>query len=89
VIPRGFLRDLVERVTPSVLTGRREGLSQVDEIEAHHVRETAAQLLTRSTAVLERIPTGELAIVGLTYHLADGRVVLRNSVGDIGEYPRV
>jgi carbonic anhydrase len=89
VIPRGYVRDLVERVTPSVLTGRREGLSQVDEIEAHHVRETAAQLLTRSTAILERIPTGELAIVGLTYHLADGRVVLRNSVGDIGEYPSV
>lgn len=88
VIPHGFVRDLVERVTPSVLTGRREGLSQVDEIEAHHVRETAAQLLSRSTAILERIPTGDLAIVGLTYHLADGRVVLRNSVGDIGEYPK-
>ncbi|MFZ0833430.1 MAG: carbonic anhydrase [Mycobacterium sp.] len=87
VIPRGYVRDLVERVSPSVLTGRREGLSQVDEIEAHHVRETAAQLLSRSTAILERIPTGELAIVGLTYHLADGRVVLRNSVGDIGEFP--
>ncbi len=87
VIPRGYIRDLVERVTPSVLTGRREGLSQVDEIEAHHVRETATQLLTRSTAILERVPTGELAIVGLTYRLADGRVVLRNSVGDIGEYP--
>ncbi len=89
VIPRGYVRDLVERVTPSVLTGRRDGLSQVDEFEAHHVRETAAQLLSRSTAILERIPSGELAIVGLTYHLADGRVALRASVGDIGEYPRV
>jgi len=68
-----------------VLTGRREGLTQVDEFEAHHVRETAAQLLTRSTTILERIPTGDLAIVGLTYHLADGRVVLRDRVGDIGE----
>jgi carbonic anhydrase len=89
VIPRGYVRDLVERVTPSVLTGRREGLTQVDEFEAHHVRETAAQLLSRSTTILERIPTGELAIVGLMYHLADGRVALRASVGDIGEYPRV
>ena len=87
IIPRGYVRDLVERVTPSVLTGRREGLKQVDEFEAHHVRETAAQLLSRSTAVLERIPSGELAIVGVTYHLADGRVVLRASVGDIGEHP--
>ena len=85
VIPRGYVRDLVERVTPSVLAGRREGLSQVDEFEARHVRETAAQLLSRSTTILERIPTGDLAIVGLTYRLADGRVVLRESVGDIGE----
>jgi carbonic anhydrase len=84
-IPRGYVRDLVERVTPSVLSGRREGLTQVDEFEAHHVRETAAQLLSRSTAILERVPTGELAIVGVTYHLADGRVVLRDRVGDIGE----
>jgi len=87
VIPGGYVRDLVERVTPSVLTGRRRGLTQVDEFEAHHVRETAAQLLSRSTAILERIPTGDLAIVGVTYHLADGRVVLRERVGDVGESP--
>jgi carbonic anhydrase len=85
VIPRGYVRDLVERVTPSVLSGRRLGLTLLDEFEAHHVRETAAQLLSRSTAILERIPTGELAIVGVTYHLADGRVVLRERVGDVGE----
>jgi carbonic anhydrase len=84
VIPRGYVRDLVERVTPSVLTGRRQGLTLLDEFEAHHVRETAAQLLSRSTAILERIKTGDLAIVGVTYHLADGRVVLRERVGDVG-----
>ncbi|HEY7052571.1 MAG TPA: carbonic anhydrase [Mycobacterium sp.] len=83
VIPRGYVRDLVERVTPSVLAGRREGLTQVDEFEARHVRETAAQLLSRSTTILERTATGEVGVVGLTYHLADGRVVLRDSVGDI------
>jgi carbonic anhydrase len=87
VIPRGYVRDLVERVTPSVLSGRRRGLTLLDEFEVHHVRETAAQLLSRSTAILERIPTGELAIVGVTYHLADGRVVLRERVGDVGESP--
>ena len=37
VIPGGYVRDLVERVTPSILTGRREGLTRVDEFEAHHV----------------------------------------------------
>src|ERR1700759_5620464 len=37
VVPRGYVRDLVERVTPSILTGRREGLTAVDEFEARHV----------------------------------------------------
>jgi carbonic anhydrase len=83
VLPLGYVRDLVERVTPSVIMGRREGLTQVDEFEARHVRETAAQLMARSTTILERIPTGELAIGCVTYHLADGRVVLRDSIGDL------
>jgi carbonic anhydrase len=85
VVPDGYVREIVERVTPSILLGRREGLSRVDEFEAHHVRETGVQLVARSTAISERVASGELAIVGLTYHLADGRVVLRDSLGDVGE----
>jgi carbonic anhydrase len=85
VVPGGYVRDIVERVTPSILAGRREGLSRVDEFEARHVTETGSQLLTRSTAIAERVASGDLAIVGLTYHLADGRVVLRDHLGDIGE----
>ena len=84
-VPGGYVRDLVERVMPSVLSGRRMGLSQVDEFEAQHVRETAAQLLSRSTAISEAVAAGTLAIVGLTYQLADGRVELRETVGDVGE----
>lgn len=85
VVPGGYVRDIVERVTPSILLGRRDGLSRVDEFEARHVTETGAQLLTRSTAISERVASGSLAIVGLTYHLADGRAVLRDHLGDIGE----
>jgi carbonic anhydrase len=84
-VPGGYVRDLVERVMPSVLSGRRNGLSQVDEFEAHHVRETAAQLLSRSTAISDAVAAGKLAIVGLTYQLADGRMELRETVGDVGE----
>jgi len=72
-------------VTPSILLGRRDGLSRVDEFEARHVNETATQLVARSTAIKERIDAGKLAIVGLTYQLADGHVVLREHLGDIGE----
>jgi carbonic anhydrase len=84
-VPGGYVRDIVERVMPSILLGRRDGLSRVDEFEARHVTETGMQLAARSTAIAERVAAGSLAIVGLTYHLADGRVVLRDHVGDIGE----
>lgn len=85
VLPGGYVRDVVERVTPSILLGRREGLTRVDEFEVRHVAETGAQLLGRSTAIAERVADGSLAIVGVTYHLADGRAVLRNQIGDVGE----
>jgi carbonic anhydrase len=85
VIPGGYVRDIVERVTPSILLGRSAGLTRVDEFEARHVNETVAQLRVRSVEIAQRIQEGRLAIVGLTYHLADGRVVLRDHVGDIGE----
>jgi len=84
-IPGGYIRDIVERVTPSILLGRRDGLTRVDEFEARHVIETGSQLLARSTLIAERVAAGTLAIVGLTYHLADGKVALREHLGDIGE----
>jgi carbonic anhydrase len=85
VMPTGYVRDIVERVTPSILMGRHDGLSRVDEFETRHVIETASQLRTRSLPISQRIAEGTLAIAGLTYHLADGRVVLRHHLGDIGE----
>lgn len=84
-VPGGYVRDVVERVTPSILLGRRDGLQRVDEFEARHVTETAQQLVERSTAVKDRVDAGTLAIVGVTYQLADGQVVKRQHVGDIGE----
>ena len=84
-VPGGFVRDIVERVTPSIMLGRREGLTRVDEFETRHVIETGTQLLARSSAIAGRVERGELAIVGLTYRLADGRVTLRERLGDIGE----
>lgn len=84
-VPTGYVRDVVERVTPSILIGRRDGLTRVDDLEARHVRETAVQLRARSTAIAERLDAGTLAIACLTYQLADGRVVLLDHLGDIGE----
>ncbi len=84
-LPGGYVREVVERVTPSILLGRRDGLTRVDEFEEQHVRETVAQLMARSTAIPERVAAGTLAILGVTYRLADGRAVLCDHIGDIGE----
>lgn len=84
-VPGGYVRDVVERVTPSILLGRRDGLTRVDEFEARHVVETGQQLLSRSTAIADAVREGTLGIVGLTYHLSDGKVELRDHIGDIGE----
>jgi carbonic anhydrase len=87
-LPNGYVRDVVQRVTPSILLGRRDGLRRVDEFEARHVHETLAQLRARSTVIAERVAAGALAIAGVTYRLAEGRVMLRDRIGEIGDEPR-
>jgi carbonic anhydrase len=84
-VPGGYVRDIVERITPSILQGRHAGLTRVDEFETRHVNDTVTQLRVRSSSIAERLAAGTVAIVGLTYHLAEGRVVLRDHLGDIGE----
>jgi carbonic anhydrase len=84
-IPGGFVRDVVERVVPSILAGRRDGLSRVDDLEDRHVSETVAQLVSRSSAISKRVNEGTLALAGVTYQLAEGRARLVDHVGDIGE----
>ncbi|WP_141807674.1 carbonic anhydrase [Nocardia bhagyanarayanae] len=84
-VPGGFIRSVVEKVTPSILIGRREGLSGVDEMEARHVVETSRLLMQRSMIISQRVATGELAIASVTYKLAEGQVKLHRVVGNIGE----
>lgn len=84
-IPGGFVRDVVERVLPSILAGRRDGLTRVDEFEARHVSETLAQLVSRSSSIAERVDAGTLALAGVTYQLSEGKAELVDHIGDIGE----
>ncbi|MFQ6394556.1 carbonic anhydrase [Nocardia sp. KC 131] len=84
-VPGGFIRSVVERIMPSILIGRREGLSTVDEMEARHVVETSRLLMQRSMIISQRVATGECAIACVTYKLVDGQVKLQRVVGNIGE----
>jgi carbonic anhydrase len=72
-------------VAPSILLARRDGLTTVNEFVARHVDETAARVVQRSTAIAERVAAGSLAVVGATYHLADGQVERRDGVGGVSD----
>ncbi|RZU53671.1 carbonic anhydrase [Krasilnikovia cinnamomea] len=70
--PAGYVRDVIERVTPSLLAARAAGRVEADEILAEHIRHTVDLLLDRSRVLAERVGAGRAAVVGLSYRLADG-----------------
>jgi carbonic anhydrase len=70
--PAGHVRDVVERVTLSVLAARAAGHVAAEEILAEHIRHTVDLLLDRSRVLAERVNRGQAAVVGLCYRLADG-----------------
>ncbi len=67
----GYVRDVVERVTPSVLAARAAGLSGEDVID-EHVRRTVDLLLDRSNVLAQQVEARKTAVIGLSYQLADG-----------------
>lgn len=81
VLPGGYIRDIVERVTPSVLAAHQAGMTTPDEIEAEHVRHTLHLLTERSRLIADRVASGELAVVGAVYNLSDGRARIVDSIG--------
>jgi carbonic anhydrase len=70
--PAGYVRDVVERVTSSVLAARAAGRVQEEEILDEHVEHTVDLLLDRSRVLAERVAAGRAAVVGLCYRLTDG-----------------
>ena len=80
-IPGGYVRNVVEMVTPSVLSARRHGVDDVEGVVHEHARATAALLVERSSAVAERVAAGRCAVVAAEYRLADGDVHLLGAPG--------
>lgn len=70
--PAGYVRDVVEPVTSSVLAARAAGHVRTEEILSEHIRRTVDLLLDRSRLLAERVAAGQTAVVGLCYGLADG-----------------
>ncbi|MFD9005911.1 carbonic anhydrase [Streptomyces sp. NPDC059582] len=85
--PAGYVRDVVERVTPSVLAARAAGRVEPEEILAEHIRQTVDLLLDRSRVLAEKVAAGQATVVGLCYRLADGSTQLVASRGLVAAVP--
>ncbi|MER7515536.1 carbonic anhydrase [Streptomyces sp. NPDC126499] len=79
----GFVRDVVERVTPSILAARTAGLTADNDIIDEHIGHTVDHLLDRSRLLAEQVKAGEVAIAGLGYALAEGNARVVTTRGDV------
>ncbi|MEZ2389812.1 carbonic anhydrase [bacterium RCC_150] len=80
-MPSGFIRSLVERITPSVLTAVRNEQTEVNEMVVEHVKQTAQRLADSSRVISAAIDEGRAAVVGLSYKLDEGRAELVSGIG--------
>ena len=75
IMPQGeFIHNLVERITPTVLAAKANGLNEIDQITALHIKDTINELIARSSLIAERIESGKLAVVGANYKLTLGEI---------------
>lgn len=82
-MPAGFIRDLVERITPSVLTSMREDKHEVNDMVVEHVKQTSKRLVDSSRVISDAIDSGRTAVIGLSYSLAEGRANVVSGIGEL------
>jgi carbonic anhydrase len=82
-MPVGFMRDLVERITPSVLTSMRNGEHEINDMVVEHVKQTSQRLVDSSRVISAAIENGRAAVIGLSYSLAEGRANVVSGIGDV------
>lgn len=82
-MPPGFIRDLVERITPSVLTARRAGVTDVNATVIEHTRQTTQRLVDSSRIISNAVEDGSAAVVGVSYRLDEGKTVLISGFGAV------
>lgn len=82
-MPPGYLHTIIERVMPSILHGRKHGLTTGEQFEAEHARATSELLPQRSQLIRDRIDAGRLAVVAVHYDIGEGEAHVVRTLGDI------
>lgn len=98
VMPSGFVRAVVDRVIPSIVSLGRPSTEDADgaagasrsplapsaaELGQEHVGVTVRMLQSYSALLRDGVESGRLAVVGAEYTLAEGRVRLVDVAGSI------
>lgn len=78
-----FIKNLVDRIQPTVAAAQLAGTATIDDITDLHVKDTVSELLGRSNLIASAVASGKLAVVGATYRLALGKVTSLVTVGSI------
>lgn len=75
-MPPGFIRNLVEGILPSVISPDLPVDATINEMVIEHTRQTAARIAEQSAIIREAVEGGTVAVIGVFYHLADGKAEL-------------
>ncbi|MFW0185155.1 carbonic anhydrase [Rothia sp. CCM 9418] len=76
VFPGGFIRYLVERIIPSAISAHLSSTPSVNEVVREHTVQVSERILEQSRLIAKAVDEGRTAVVGMFYHLADGKVEL-------------
>lgn len=82
-MPTGFIRSLVERITPAVLTSLRNEQPDVNDMVVENVKQTSQRLVDSSRVISDAVASGRTAVIGLAYRLAEGRADLVSGIGEL------
>jgi carbonic anhydrase len=69
-----YIKNLVERIKPTVEASKALGKGSVDEVTELHIQETITELMGRSELISKAVDQGKLVVVGASYKLAQGKV---------------
>jgi carbonic anhydrase len=87
VMPRGFVRAIVDRVIPSIVgvgaIAELDGDLDPEVLRREHVRATVQMLQDYSFSLATAAAEGRCAIVGAEYTLTDGRVRVVEVAGEV------
>lgn len=83
-MPGGFIRDLVEELMPAVVQTHREAgetgeTPTVNDMVRVNTRQTAERIQDQSRIIARAVEEGRTAVVGMFYHLHDGKAELVHS----------